>query len=413
MLLRRDSLLSFIITFFSPLIGALLSLFTYKRGHERSLFITLSMLAFAITYFIPPLQDLYRRYTLNYLPYSENTTYITAITGHVDILMYVILLFFKKNNIPFFWAPALEAAFAVYLGLSAVNTAIKEKQYKTKQNALIFFLSFLMINFVGIALGLRFGFAVSLFTYAAIKIIYKERFFISCIILLLSVCMHFSMLIPVAVLIGSIFCSVNKKITPVFCLLAYLAGAFVFFSLFNSIQLGNINDYAQAGYIDGKFANADTAGNAMIMSVFRFTFFFVLYSIYYFSKNIDSTIGEVRLEKFVNLMLITCFLMTVSFSAFSRYMNGVLLFFIFIYIMANFYISYRKITKLIIIFFIVLNFSLQYVYAQRRALIFGEMWRGLYTPVLYSLYYSNDDLKTYLKNIDADGDVSGYGYPSN
>lgn len=77
------------------------------------------------------------------------------------------------------------------------------------------------------------------------------------------------------------------------------------------------------------------------------------------------------------------------------------------------FISYKKGAKLIIIFFIILNFALQYVYAQRRALVFGEMWRGLYTPVIYSLYYSNDDLKIYLKHIDADGDVSGYGYPSN
>ncbi|HFL8104465.1 TPA: hypothetical protein ACG5GM_005698, partial [Klebsiella pneumoniae] len=182
------------------------------------------------------------------------------------------------------------------------------------------------------------------------------------------------MLIPVAVLIASMFYSVNKKITPVYCLLAYLAGTFVFFSLFNSIQLGNINDYAQAGYIDGKFANADTTGNAMIMSIFRFTFFFVLYVIYYFSNNTCISNCELRLEKFINLMLITCFLMTVSFSAFSRYMNGVLLYFIFVYIMARFFISYKKGAKLIIIFFIILNFALQYVYAQRRALVFGEMW---------------------------------------
>ncbi|EIW1552626.1 hypothetical protein MBS10_005564, partial [Klebsiella pneumoniae] len=197
MQLRRESLLSLIVTFFSPLIGAVLSLLTYKRGHEKNLFVSLSLFAFAVTYFIPPLQDLYRRYTLNYLPYSESTTYIDAITGHVDILMYVVLLFFKKNNIPFFWAPALEAAFSVYLGLSAVNTAIKDKLYKNKQKAFVFLLSFLMINFVGIALGLRFGFAVSLFTYAAIKIIYKERVILSYLFLLLSVCTHFSMLIPV------------------------------------------------------------------------------------------------------------------------------------------------------------------------------------------------------------------------
>lgn len=75
MQLRRESLLSLIVTFFSPLIGAVLSLLTYKRGHEKNLFVSLSLFAFAVTYFIPPLQDLYRRYTLNYLPYSENTTY--------------------------------------------------------------------------------------------------------------------------------------------------------------------------------------------------------------------------------------------------------------------------------------------------------------------------------------------------
>ncbi|OSC36492.1 hypothetical protein B4U19_33895, partial [Klebsiella pneumoniae] len=86
----------------------------------------------------------------------------------------------------------------------------------------------------------------------------------------------------------------------------------------------------------------------MIMSIFRFTFFFVLYVIYYFSNNTCISNCELRLEKFINLMLITCFLMTVSFSAFSRYMNGVLLYFIFVYIMARFFISYKKGAKLII-----------------------------------------------------------------
>lgn len=38
---------------FSPLIGAVLSLLTYKRGHEKNLFVSLSLFAFAVTYFIP------------------------------------------------------------------------------------------------------------------------------------------------------------------------------------------------------------------------------------------------------------------------------------------------------------------------------------------------------------------------
>lgn len=82
---------------------------------------------------------------------------------------------FSKNNIPFFWAPALEAAFSVYLGLSAVNTAIKDKLYKNKQKAFVFLLSFLMINFVGIALGLRFGFAVSLLHMQRLRLFIKSE----------------------------------------------------------------------------------------------------------------------------------------------------------------------------------------------------------------------------------------------
>nr|VXZ82624.1 Uncharacterised protein [Klebsiella pneumoniae] len=51
---------------------------------------------------LSPYQDLYRRYLDTYLSYSDFTTYADAISGHVDILMYVIALFLKRNDIPFY-----------------------------------------------------------------------------------------------------------------------------------------------------------------------------------------------------------------------------------------------------------------------------------------------------------------------
>lgn len=405
--------LSLVVSFLVPIVGMVSSFLTYKKGKERFLFLTLSVFAFSVTCYLPPLQDLYRRYTLNYLPYNELTTYSQAIEGHVDILMYVILLFLKKNSIPFLLMPALEAALSVYLGLSSIKKVIAAAEFNEKKEIFIYFLSFLMMNFVGVALGLRFGAAVTFFIYGATVIFTGENKVKGAIFLLLAVLMHFSMLVPVAVLIGSFFVNIHKRFTPLYCVIAYLASNFIFFSLFNSIQLGDINSYAESGYIDGKYASADTSGNAIIMIGLKLLFFAFLYSIYYMSKNKlpDSVKNAKAYESFLNMFFIVCFIFSISFSAFSRYLNGVLIYFIFTYVMLS-YPSLKKLTKFILVSFVILNFSLQYVYAQRRALLYGEMWRGLYTSPLIILNSPDELTERYLRKIDQDGNEIGVGYPS-
>lgn len=405
--------LSLVICVLLPIVGAILSFGAYKKGKERLLFLTLSVFAFSVTCYLPPLQDLYRRYTLNYLPYNELTTYSQAIEGHVDILMYVILLFLKKNSIPFLLMPAFEAALSVYFGLSAIKKIVEGASYNEKTERSIYILSFLIINFIGVALGLRFGAAVTLFIYGSTVIFAGDKNTKGIIFLALAILMHFSMLVPTAVLVGSFFIKINRKITPIYCALAFLASNFIFFSLFNSIQLGDINSYAESGYIDGKFASADTSGNALIMIGLKFLFFAFLYLIYYVSKvKIPNDVKYARAyESFINMFFVVCFIFSISFSAFSRYLNGVLLYFIFTYVMLS-YPTLRKFTKFVLIAFVILNFSLQYVYAQRRALIYGEMWRGLYISPLISLYNPDELTARYLQKIDQDGNEVGVGYPS-
>lgn len=404
---------SLVLSILFPVVGALLSFSTYKKGKERILFLTLSVLAFSITCYLPPLQDLYRRYTLNYQPYNELATYSQAIEGHVDVLMYVILLFMKKNSIPFLIMPAIEAALSVYLILSSIKKIIEGAFYNERNERQIYILSFMMVNFIGIALGLRFGAAVSFFIYGATVTLTSSKKLKGCIFLILAMLMHFSMLVPVAVLLGSFFVKINRKITPLYCLLAYLASNFIFFSLFNTIQLGDINSYAESGYIDGKFSSADTSGNALIMIGLKFLFFLFLYAIFYFSKaKLPERIKHpAAYESFINMFLVVCFIFSISFSAFSRYLNGVLLYFVFTYVMLS-YPSLRKVIKMSLIFFVIINFSLQYIYAQRRAIMYGEMWRGLYISPIVSLYNPNELTRVYLKKIDQDGNEIGVGYPS-
>lgn len=413
MKLSVKGIFSLVFSFLIPLLGAVFAFWSFKKGKERLLFLTLAVFAFSVTCYLPPLQDLYRRYTLNYLPYNDLSSYSQAIEGHVDILMYVILLFFKQNSIPFLLLPALEAGLSVYLGMLSVSKIINKAEYKEKTERHIYILTFLMINFIGVALGLRFGAAVSMFVYGATILILGESKNKAVIILILAALMHFSILVPIAVLIGSFFINLSKRATPIYCVIAFLASNYVFFSLFNTIHLGSINSYAESGYIEGKYATADTAGNAMIMIALKFLFIFILYALFYFSKKqLPETIKHQKgYASFINMFLITCFIFSISFSAFSRYLNGVLLYFIFAYVM-YLYPSLNKILRIMVVFFVILNFSLQYVYAQRRAIIFGEMWRGLYISPIITLYDPDQMTMDFLRQIDQDGNEIGVGYPS-
>ena len=52
----------------------------------------------------------------------------------------------------------------------------------------------------------------------------------------------------------------------------------------------------------------------------------------------------------------------------------------------------------------IVNFLFQNIYLQRRPLMLGEMWQGLYTPSLIAMTRSDDDFKLLLKEIDDYGD---------
>lgn len=87
---------------FQLLIGALLSLFTYKRKAESK---SIYYIKYARSYNVfhsplPNLLQIAHRIFKTILSSREYNIYYIAITGHVDILFMYVILFFK-NNIPF------------------------------------------------------------------------------------------------------------------------------------------------------------------------------------------------------------------------------------------------------------------------------------------------------------------------
>ncbi|WAT05948.1 hypothetical protein O1V64_07280 [Rouxiella badensis] len=249
--IRKSLLLSFFVTLVNPIIGALISFKTLSKKDEMKYFLVISLFVFSVLCYVPPYQDLYRRYTLNFLAYNNETSYIDVIKGHVDIIMYVTLLFFKKNGIPFFIYPALQSAIIIFMYFSAARDILNHIEASDKYRRICYLLIFLTVNLLGAALTLRYAFAVSFFIRAVSLWFFTRKRKRSILYMVLAALTHFSMLFPIAVLVGSNFVKIKKRTIPLFSIIAFLCSSVALKYVLNNINLGGINDYASSGYVEG------------------------------------------------------------------------------------------------------------------------------------------------------------------
>lgn len=405
--IRKSLLLSFFVTLVNPIIGALISFKTLSKKDEMKYFLVISLFVFSVLCYVPPYQDLYRRYTLNFLAYNNETSYIDVIKGHVDIIMYVTLLFFKKNGIPFFIYPALQSAIIIFMYFSAARDILNHIEASDKYRRICYLLIFLTVNLLGAALTLRYAFAVSFFIRAVSLWFFTRKRKRSILYMVLAALTHFSMLFPIAVLVGSNFVKIKKRTIPLFSIIAFLCSSVALKYVLNNINLGGINDYASSGYVEGGFANTEATGNAAIVSIYRYAYDAFFFFIYWFAVYDD----EKRTNKFLNFLnvyLVSCFLIAISVTAFNRYLNNIGSYLLFI--AAFIYLKDRaKSLKFILLgALVVFNFLFQSIYLQRRPIMLGNLWQGLYTPTFNLLLYSDNDFNGYLKFINRDGDWIGH-----
>ena len=121
MKISKSGVFSLVLSFLFPLLSVVFSFVKIERRNYRLMNLAISFSVFSIMLTIPPYQDLYRRYIENYLVYGPQTSYTEAITGHVDVLMYVVLLFMKQHDIPFYIFPAIQDGVVNYLFLSSTK----------------------------------------------------------------------------------------------------------------------------------------------------------------------------------------------------------------------------------------------------------------------------------------------------
>ncbi|KQN43711.1 hypothetical protein ASE93_18255 [Serratia sp. Leaf50] len=405
--LSKSGLLGLILAVINPIVAFAFVFLNIKRKNSSVMLLSLSICVFTIFCFVPPYQDLYRRYIDTYLSYNNNSDYSSVIQGHVDILMYVISLFMKRNDIPFYFFPAVQAGIVTYLFLSTINDLI-DVVYKGEDKKVFYLVAFLFINVIAGALGLRFYIAIALVTKGITVFYFKENKKQAIIYCILSLLFHFSMAVVVMAFIASNFIKLNKKFTPLLFIAGFITSSVLLLFVINSGWLGFIGQYVKAGYIDfSGNADVDTKGNAVLVLVWRYILVVMLFFVSYFYKfSPDEDKRVVRFINFVNVFLVVSSLTALSATAFNRYLIAVGSFLLLL----NFFIAIKNkrkgVTLFNMIFTIVfiVNFLFQNIYLQRRPLMLGEMWRGLYTPSLIAMTRSDDDFKLLLKEIDDDGD---------
>lgn len=392
------------ITFFlfiNPLLGFLLSLFSLRKENFKFFIITASFFVFCITLYTPPYQDLYRKYISTYYVYNQNTTLLEALKGQVDFLFYTNSWLLFKLSLPFYLIPAIYSSLSMYLTLSAAKDFWVLNAAECRRNTFLICVLcvFSFVDFIMIASTLRFGFAVSLILKGITSFYIKDRKKTAIILFILSVTCHMSMLLVVV----AIFCSSYIKISRLTCgitsVIVYSTSIYIFPFILNSIHLGILNEYITNGYLNTDYANISENINTLLVQSSKW-FMLLVFFIFYYKQGTASK----EFDNFVRLLIILSCTTALSVTMFNRYFNGLLLPLIVISALSKLLVIEKsKFFKVFIIFIFIFNTFVVNIFLERRQLIMGEMWRGLYTPVFFIIIYNMDDFNSYLKDIDSDG----------
>lgn len=406
----KKLLLNYFLVIFSPIVGVIFSFLKMDRKHQGNYIFLISFFSAALMTSLPPYQDFYRRFYETYNAYGASTTYAQAISGHVDILYYVLALTIKKLGLPFFYAPVFIVFLTVFNHLTALKIALRNKDH-LNENVIrnSYFIYFCFINILVVGLGLRMGWAVSLASLSISSLFFdsKNKNVKFLLLGILSVLTHFSMLIVILVAVSSQFIKLNRKLVPLMILMSFSFGKILIPWLLGNFSLGGLSQYALNGYINNDtFADRSTNANEIIVNTYNY----VVISIIIFYSFFNEDKNNVTLNKysnFVSVYLCICFLFSGFYIAFNRYLvESGIFFYIILYLMSpsNKFIIIKKLILIIAVF----NLVFSNIYLQRRPILLGEMWNSAILSPLLFITKSESDFEYKLKFINDEGDWIGH-----
>ena len=386
---NKISVLSVLVFLLFPFGGFLLSLLNLSNKKRNNFSYFMISLFFAYIFiFIPPLGDLYRHYNLyQVVDFSQ---------VHIDraIFLYFYFLFMKWFDIPFYFAPFFVVFVSVYLLLKSFDYFIYLYKLNVKRKIYILYITVVLlnINYFVIAAGLRYMFAVSIMIFAFSHYIKNKNHIILFLNFLLACIIHFSIFYFIFPFLISKCFKLSKKGFIIISIISIMLSHYsvVIFSLFV--------DYFNYGYsyISGRWASTEDRNlfgklRAILnqMPFFLFLFIFIL---------LDNREND-KVKNLIYWLIIFVLFTKFSFTIFVRYSvipNFLMIFYI---------LSTQKVEKIILqilLVFCSVYFIIDSVYGYRRQILFGEMWRPLYTSPLF-FNFIKPDYDFYLTEVNSKG----------
>ena len=402
----RDKVENIILFAFSPILSLMLSV---RNVYYNKYCVYLIGAFFSIFgAFLPPISDAYRyRYT-----YYHSCDYSISLqslwTTERDFLYPLLSRMFCTAGIPFeyFRFLLLLGCYSLYcwmfLDIVKVNPAIKDNKKVFLLAVLALFIS---IRFFTLTTGIRFGVA-STIVVVAVYMVYKRKFISACVLYMISMAMHFSMLVfapftIIAIMLSrvSIPSGVKYIIILVVLMTSQTAIGGIITALFpdNELVITKV-----AGYVEGNWGTASLLNHASVgglaFTLVRILPVIPLTIIIYKRQQVDNFLA--------NICFLLLLLLCVSFSSFSillRYSN-VTIAVLFVALLLTTTDSKRSLMdlKIALLSFIVMFAS--YAYSQRETLSRFEMhYRVILSPISLVGDYTYTD-KWIQDNIDRDGE---------
>lgn len=402
--LNKNFLLGFILTTLIPIAGVIYTLIKVNKKNKSAMVFNIAFFAFLMILNLNPYQDLYRRYTENYLPYNSETTYYQAIAGHIDILFYIMSLTAKKLDINFAIIPAISSAISIALFMLSSMSGLNEKTKNTTARW-IFLCSFLIYPIFEFALGVRWGLAASLALYSyfcCIAIGKKKKGFL---FLALAIMTHASMVIIIPAFILSGMIRLNRLWFLILSITMFFVSAYILpFVLGN---LGSVGGYFTSGYAENDGMNNISNRNEIIVTGLSFlrAFFFAFLILRNWS-NQSMDVDYRRKRNFVLFLFLFCCLSAMSIVAFRRYVND-LFFFFLLCVYFSLCFKTNRLNRFVIVISVV-SFLFKGVYLQRRPIEFSEAWVGLYKPAPLYILINPNDYHDKLRFLNGNGDWIGH-----
>ncbi len=367
------------------------------------------MFYFFIVIKIPPLGDLYRRY-LEINAYSDTTTLSSILSAHPDVLLYLHGWLFQLLHIPFFFIPAMYAGIMCYLYLASLRNlclahyAINpESQVTSQRITFAYLVVFSSLNIFNLVLGIRYGTAF-VFVIYAITCYFSQRKLKCWCFLTLSLLMHFSMVFILAIFVVSRYVKIKKNHVIILSTVFFILSASALRWVLPKFTFMGIGDYALTGYVEGSWSAVPDDKNTLIVAILSRLLSFILFIFYLSSRSHVS-----GFDRFLNLLIPCCFLMSISYTAMGRYLNiahALLVIRVcYLFLFPGGYTSkaFNSLLRGYLLVFMCISLMVINVYTQRRTLTMGGLWSYAYTSPIFLLNYNVNQFNKYLSEIDHDG----------